>query len=459
MEPENEHPTPKGSEALAPDATQDPTVLSPGTHELSWLHRIFIGDEGLRSGWVACAYIGLSLLICGAMAVIVLAMAPGLFHSLLQSLSILTSAAIVGAISIAISVAHGILRGVRAHGLQWILNGAQGLRAGWSVVLFAILMFLFAAGAGFVLLKTHLLKQQGHFSADQALFGEMTIFLGMVGAAAVVALIERRKGNLLAFNLLGQRRVTHFFSGLAAGFLALSALVGAMAWGGWLQFGPVALTGAQIFKMGVLWGCAFLLVGCVEEGMFRCYLQFTLTRGINFWWALGILALICGDLLLRGKGNGIWGVYIIALLGLIPCLLLHVKKAESAGFWQAAWVTSTLFGFVHTGNNGENWIGIFAAAAIGFVFVVSIRVTGSAWWAIGCHAAWDWAETYFYGAIDSGNVAVGHYLTVNPAGNALWSGGTDGPEGSVLVLAVILGLLGALVLIYGRRPPAVGPAS
>jgi hypothetical protein len=343
--------------------------------------------------------------------------------------------------------------------VRWIFLGAQGLRAGWSIALFAILLFLCAAAAGFVFVQTHLLDPKNHsFSAQSSLFGEMTIFLGMLGAAALVALIERRKGNLLAFNLMGPRRVTHFFSGLAAGFLALSALVGAMAWGGWLQFGPVALTGAQIFKMGALWGCAFLLVGCVEEGMFRCYLQFTLTRGINFWWALGLIALICGDLLLRGKGNGIWGVYIIAALGLIPCLLLHLKKAESAGFWQAAWVTSTLFGFVHTGNNGENWIGIFAAAAIGFVFVVSIRVTGSAWWAIGCHAAWDWAETYFYGAIDSGNVAVGHYLTVNPAGNALWSGGTDGPEGSLLVLAVILALLVALVLIYGRKKPtAVGP--
>jgi membrane protease YdiL (CAAX protease family) len=122
---------------------------------------------------------------------------------------------------------------------------------------------------------------------------------------------------------------------------------------------------------------------------------------------------------------------------LIPCLLLQLRKAESSGFWQAAWVTSTLFGFVHTGNGGENWIGIFAAAAIGFVFCVSVRVTGSAWWAIGCHTAWDWAETYFYGAADSGNVATGHYLTTSPAGNALWSGGTDGPEGSVLVLGVI----------------------
>ena len=146
------------------------------------------------------------------------------------------------------------------------------------------------------------------------------------------------------------------------------------------------------------------------------------------------------------------------LLGLVPCLLLHLKRVEGSGFWQAAWVTSTVFGFIHTGNNGENWIGIFAAAAIGFVFCVSIWVTGSAWWAIGCHAAWDWAETYFYGTADSGLPAQGHYLTTSPAGNVFWSGGADGPEGSVLVLGIILLLLVALLVIYGRKRVAAAPA-
>jgi cytochrome c biogenesis factor len=48
-------------------------------------------------------------------------------------------------------------------------------------------------------------------------------------------------------------------------------------------------------------------------------------------------------------------------------------------------------------------------------------------------------------------VAPGHYLTTTPAGNALWSGGADGPEGSLLVLGVILLLLSALLAIYGRN--------
>jgi uncharacterized protein len=339
-----------------------------------------------------------------------------------------------------------------------ILMGPQGLRAGWSVLLFLILLLIFGGIVGVVLFRFHLIDPKARFTASAALFGELAQFIGMVGAGAVVALVERRRGNLLAFNLIGPQRARRFVEGLVAGFIALSALIYAMHLGGWLRYGPVALSGAQVFTYAALWGIAFLLVGFCEEGTFRCYLQFTLTRGINFWWALGIVGIVCLKLYFFNSGNGIWGVYILAGLGLVPCLLLHLNKAPSSNFWQASWVTSTLFGFLHTGNNGENWIGIFAAGAIGFVFVVSVWVTGSAWWAIGCHAAWDWTETYFYGAIDSGNVATTHFLTVTPAGSVLWSGGSDGPEGSVLVIAIIVLMLLALLAIYRRPKPATATA-
>ena len=337
-------------------------------------------------------------------------------------------------------------------GLRWVFMGGQGLRAGWSVLIFYILYKLFIPILGTVAVALDPAVAKSDFSPMVVLISELVPLLAILAAAALVALIERR--NLLDYNLTGPRRALHFLGGLAAGFAALSALIGGLAWGGWLHFGSVALSGAQIFSYAALWAAAFLLVAFFEEGSFRCYLQFTFTRGINFWWALSMVALTCVYLALTAKGNGVWGVYAIALLGLLPCLLLHVKKAPGAPFWQAAWVTSTLFGSIHTANNGENWIGIFAAASIGFVFCVSVRVTGSAWWAIGCHAAWDWAETYFYGAADSGNVANGHYLTTTPAGNALWSGGTDGPEGSLLVLGIILLLLVALLAMYGRGKSA-----
>jgi LPXTG-motif cell wall-anchored protein len=303
--------------------------------------------------------------------------------------------------------------------------------------------------AGLLFSMLHVGAHPGQLGVRGVLIGETIQFLGLLGAAWIMALIERR--SILDFNLTGPRPAFNFFAGLAAGFLVLSALVGALSAGGWLHFGPVTLSGMAVAKYAVLWGAAFLLVGCFEEGMFRCYLQSTMTRGINFWWAVGIEAVLCVSLAVRPRGTAEWGVYAMALMGLVPCLILHLKRGSQSGFWQAAWVTSTLFGFIHTGNGGENWIGILAAGAIGFVFCVSIWLTGSAWWAIGCHAGWDWGETYFYGTANSGLVAPGHYLSTNPAGSAFWSGGTNGPEGSILVLGAILLLLGLLLVLYRRK--------
>lgn len=346
-------------------------------------------------------------------------------------------------------------------GLKRVFIGRQGLRAGWSVVLFVILtaMILIPLGsAASAFIKNVLHEKPGAFTAYTASIGEAASVLAILGAGALMALMERRR--LTDYNLAGPRRLAYFGQGLVAGFVALSVLVGLMTLGGWAHVGPVTLHGGQIAGFGALWGTAFLLTGLFEEGSFRCYLQSTLTRGIHFWAALSVVAVLCGLVMLRDKSNGAWGVYAFALLGLVPCWQLHQKKAEGAGFWQAAWVTSTTFGFVHTGNHGETWIGIFAAATIGFVFCVSIRVTGSAWWAIGCHAAWDWAETYFYGTADSGFVAQGHLLSTSPTGSVLWSGGTDGPEGSLLVLPVVLLLLVALLVMYGRRKaPDAEPAA
>jgi membrane protease YdiL (CAAX protease family) len=260
------------------------------------------------------------------------------------------------------------------------------------------------------------------------------------------------------YNLVDSRRLRHFAGGLAAGFAALSALVGGLAAGGWIHFGHAALTTSQALRFGAVWAGAFLLVGLFEEGSFRCYLLFTLTRGINFWWALATVSGLCLWLLESRNPRGSDGVFVIALLGVIPCWLVHRARTSDSSFWQASWATSTAFGYFHTSNNGENAMGIFAAALIGFVFCVSVRVTGSAWWAIGCHAAWDWAETYFYGTPDSGFVAQRHFLTTTPLGNALWSGGTDGPEGSLLVAPVILLLLAFLLAVYGRKRQATIPA-
>jgi membrane protease YdiL (CAAX protease family) len=346
---------------------------------------------------------------------------------------------------------------------DWVFIGPQGLRSGWSILLFYSMYYLFRIFLGTIFYTAGLVGETFDDSASSVFIVELIPFLSLLASAAVMALLEGRR--IGSYNLSGPRGVLRFALGVVIGFLALSMLVGMLACGGWLQFDAASLSGAQILRFAALWGCAFLVVALVEEGLFRCYALFTVARGINFWWALATEAVLCGDMFLHSRSDGAWGVYILALLGFFPCLILHQKSAPRSGFWQAAWVTSTAFAFYHTSNHGENWIGVFAAGAIGFVFCLSVRLTGSAWWAIGIHTAWDWAETFFYGTADSGLQGKGHFLGASPVGNPLWSGGSDGPEGSLLVLVVILALFLFLLATYGRRkqpapdPGAVGPAA
>ena len=192
-----------------------------------------------------------------------------------------------------------------------------------------------------------------------------------------------------------------FFSGLAWGFIALSAFVLVLWKAHLLAFDGELLHGGDILKYAFGWGLVFLMVAVFEESTLRGYLQFTLTRGIGFWW---------GALLL-----------------------------------------SLLFGFCHGTNPGETPVGLFAAAAVGLVFCLSLWYTGSLWWAVGFHASWDWAESYFYGTSDSGLVAQGHLFGEHPIGPRLWSGGTTGPEGSLLVLCLLVVIAGLMWLWWGRR--------
>jgi membrane protease YdiL (CAAX protease family) len=330
------------------------------------------------------------------------------------------------------------------------------------MTVFAFLLFFFSTICGTIL--SVLVYDIGHLTVAarsplNTILGEGQWIAALLLAVFIISRLERRRVS--DYNLAGPRRLALFLSGLAAGFIAISVLVATLSRGGWMQVGPTALAAPQIVKYALLWAIGFGLVGLFEEGAFRCYLLYTFTRGVNFWWALAAVAPLCLYLLLTSNGHGAWGIYIAALAGVLPCLRLHLRKTPGSAFWQAAWVTSVGFGFIHTFNNGENWIGVLAACAIGLVFCVSVRLTGSAWWAIGCHASWDWAESYFYGTADSGFAARGHLFTSAPVGLPLFSGGTDGPEGSVLVFPVMLLLLAFLIAFYGQRKPAAAnqPAS
>jgi uncharacterized protein len=197
-----------------------------------------------------------------------------------------------------------------------------------------------------------------------------------------------------------------FWQGVLLGFASVTVLLVAMRVAGVFYFGSVALHGGDVWKWAIVYALVFILVALREEFRARGYGLFTLSTGI--------------------------------------------------GFWPAAIISAAYFGYSHHGNSGEDWIGLFNAGAFGLLACFLLRRTGSLWMPIGLHMAFDWGETFFYGVPDSGQKLPGHLLDSSSHGPAWLSGGTVGPEGSLLcsLLIVIVWLVCAICLPEVKYPKA-----
>jgi membrane protease YdiL (CAAX protease family) len=242
-------------------------------------------------------------------------------------------------------------------------------------------------------------------------------FLGMLALCWFFSRGERRP---LGSYGIGGSRLGDFLPGALWGLVSLSLLVFVLHALHLLYFDARLLFGSAILLYGLKWLFAFLFVGFAEEYMLRGYLQFTLTRG---------------------------------LFGLAE--RISPERARAVAFWIAAAIMSLLFGAMHLGNGGENALGIVQVVLVGLVFSYALWHTGSLWWAIGFHMAWDWAQSFLYGVPDSGNISVGRLYQTHVAGRTLLSGGVDGPEGSLLCVPIILLVF---LIVSATTRPGVQPS-
>jgi uncharacterized protein len=261
--------------------------------------------------------------------------------------------------------------------------GPDGLRAGWRLVLYLVMWRLLRVALGILLEK---IDPHVQIKLWLDLITELGSFVIVAVPAVVMGWIEKREFGEYGLPL---RRAfgKSFWMGAGWGVVAITALMVGIGGVGDFSLGGFALHGGRVLKFAVFWGVFFLVVGLFEEFLARGYTQFTLTQGI--------------------------------------------------GFWPSALVLSGFFTFLHVGNPGETWVGLLAVAAIGLFLCLTLRRTGNLWFAVGFHAAWDWGESYLYSVPDSGGISPGHLLHSSFHGSPWITGGSVGPEGSVLVFAVI----------------------
>jgi uncharacterized protein len=272
-----------------------------------------------------------------------------------------------------------------------VFLGSEGLRAGWRLLVFVVFMALI--GFALVVALGPLVRW---FHPPGILTGEGSGFLAALGASLLMGRIFEHR-SLADYGLpIRGAFGWSFWSGVLWGFVALTALLILIHLDHGFDFGTRALSGTQIGRYAALWGVSFLAVGFAEEYVFRGYALATLTSGM--------------------------------------------------GFWPSAVLLSAAFGAVHLGNPGEDWTGALCAGLIGLFFCLTLRRTGSLWFAIGMHAGWDFSESFLYSVPDSGAMVPGHLLNSAFHGPRWLTGGAVGPEGSSLVFLVIA----IMFLVFNR---------
>jgi hypothetical protein len=290
--------------------------------------------------------------------------------------------------------------------LNQIFYNNHGLRAGWRLLIY--LTMIAALLSCVQLLAKRLaggaptgMQLPPIAQAISQLIGELIVFLILLLLAWIMSRIERRKMGVYGLPL-EQRAFSRFIQGYFIwGFLPLAVLLAILRVFHVFFFGNFTPLGPQILGWGLLWFCVFLLVGFSEEYLFRGYFLYTLSDGI--------------------------------------------------GFWPAAIIQAILFARVHMGNGGETRVGIIATAFFAIFAAATLWRTGNLWLAVGSHAGWDWGQSYFFGVNDSGVQASGHLLNPHLGAGPDWlTGGTVGPEGSVITL-ILWALMAVIFLVIYRK--------
>lgn len=269
-------------------------------------------------------------------------------------------------------------------------NNSNQWRAGWDILLVVAIIFMLTMIVSFTL----------SLRIDSApLFGSaewLRVFKSnglyiLITVWFTIRVVHKRPLSSIGLTKLDGRRL---FTGFLGGGLMLSAVVlflwgldSAILQGEWMepQIDHLNVTNLIITA---------LMAGIGEEVLFRGYIHHLLIKRLTVYWAVII--------------------------------------------------TSVTFSLAHMANPGYTWIAAINIGLIACIFSLMTIRTGSLYFAIGFHIAWNLFQGYVYGISVSGETSQGVYRVLL-SGSSWLTGGDFGLEGSLLA-TLILGLACAVIL-------------
>jgi membrane protease YdiL (CAAX protease family) len=125
---------------------------------------------------------------------------------------------------------------------------------------------------------------------------------------------------------------------------------------------------------------------------------------------------------------------------------------ERIGTMAAAVGSALVFGVVHMSNNGAGWLTLLMVFLGGLMWALLFVLTRNLWVTSANHFCWN-STIFAIGVPLSGDADVrakAPFETVYH-GSTLWTGGTFGPEDSLINIAILIGICGVLWYVVRKR--------
>lgn len=297
------------------------------------------------------------------------------------------------------------------------------------------------------------------------------------------------------------RLLVHF-----SGFTIIVAITTSLFASAWFFLGPAAGGGAaqapaaspDAFLISRLSAVVAILISLwlagkfLDKRRFRDY-GFDIDRG---WWLdLGFGALLgaflmCGVFLIQFAFGWVsvtgsfesnldgapFGIAILLPLAVFLCVGVY-EEALSRGYQLTnlaeglnypllggpkgavvmAWViTSGVFGLLHLYNPNASFVSTTNIMFAGILLGVGYVLTGQLAIPIGVHITWNFFQGNVFGFPVSGLEGLGAtFLSTEPSGPELWTGGAFGPEAGLLVpIAIVIGAVATFLWVRFRHGKA-----
>jgi hypothetical protein len=238
---------------------------------------------------------------------------------------------------------------------------------------------------------------------------------------------------LLVAGQLESAAAGHAVFGLVVGaVVAVGGVLAYRALVGWLEQRTVDELALGEARSGVLRGAGLgLLLFGITIGLIAMFGGYRIAGWGSVGGTIATLGIMCGvavteELLFRG--------------------VLFRLVEKWAGTTIALAVSGVLFGALHLFNpHATLWGALAIAVEAGVLLGAAYAVSRSLWLPIGLHLGWNFAESGLFGATDSGSAFHGGLVQGVAHGPDAISGGSFGPEASIL--AILVGVIASTVLL------------